>query len=330
MTAEPTTTEVAVRRPATDDWVPVMRPVVALAEHVADTEFVPKAFRGNAPAIAAAILHGRELGLGPMTALAQTNVIDGRPAISAEQQRALVLAAGHEIEFAELSDAVVTVRGRRAGAERWTTVTWTLDRARHAGLTGKKNWQNYPRAMLAARASAELCRLQFPDVLHGMAATEELEESAPATDGQQTATGGRTRAVRRQAADPGPEAPLPAPDAPEAAPEAEQWHGRAVEDVPLPEPEPEPEVAAPRASVTPAQLRMLGVMWRKVGIADDDERRALTAELVGRALGGTTKNLTMEEASRIIDLLVEASESGNDPREALAWLTRYLTEGEVE
>jgi hypothetical protein len=302
-------TEIAARQPAPlDSWVDVIRPITILAGQIADTDFVPKALRGNAPAIAAAILHGRELGMSPMTALAQTHVIEGRPSTSAEGQRGLVLAAGHEIEYTELSDAVATVRGRRAGQERWTSVTWTLDRARSAGLAGRNQWRTYPRAMLAARASAELCRLLFPDVTHGLAAFEELDEPEVAQNGAQR---GSTRPVARGALPEAPPLPQSNPEPPRAP------RGRAIEDVPLPEP-PEPEEPvdkAPTERVTPSQLRMLGAVWNKYR-ASDDERRALSAMLVGRDLEGSTRNLTKIEASMILDrltgILAELGE-GADP-----------------
>lgn len=291
--------------PDVDSWVPVIGQVVKLSEHVADTEFVPGGLRGNPPAIAAAILHGRELGLPPMTALAQTHVIDGRPSLSAEGQRGLVLAAGHEIEWVEMSDASVTVRGRRAGADRWQSVTWTLDRARRAGIAGKKNWQGYPRAMLAARASAELCRLVFPDVVHGMMAAEELADS----DGAEPAAKSPTRAVQRQAPPP-VDIPTPEPERPAERPTAPP----PPEAPPEPEPPDEPVSDPP---VTPAQLKMLGVVWNKFG-ATDVQRREITARIVGRDLYGTTRNLTKTEAIAVINDLTRILRNLAAPDDTMA------------
>lgn len=161
---------------ATDSWVRVVVPVAELAAQVADTEFVPRGLRGSAPAVAAAILYGREVGLPPMSALAMTHVVEGRPGISAEGMRALVLQAGHELEVTEASGAMVTMRGRRRGADRWTELSWSLDMARAAGVAGKAVWQRYPRAMLLARCTTDLCRMIFPDVIHGMRSTEELDD----------------------------------------------------------------------------------------------------------------------------------------------------------
>lgn len=312
-----------------DSWVDVIRPVVRLAEHIADTDMVPKGLRGNPAAITAVILHGRELGIGPMTALSLTSVVEGKPTLSAEGQRSLVLAAGHDIEFTELSDAVVTVRGRRTGEQVWTVVTWTLDRARHAGLAGKANWRTYPRAMLAARASAELCRLKFGDVLHGLGATEEYDGDAAPANGTAVPTASATRVVQRAPAPTPPPIPAPPVDAPE--------RHTAPAGVPDP-PKPEPEVVAPPASVTPAQLRMLGVLWHRFDVTDG-ERRSMTADIVGRDLEGTTKNLSKDEASNVINVLTDTltlvgngdpNAASIDPVDAVTALTDAIAAEHVD
>lgn len=311
--------ELAIRAaaPDPDSWVEVVSDIIKLAAHVAETDFVPKALRGNAPAVTAVMLRGRELGLGPMTSLALLDVIEGRPAIKAEGQRALVLAAGHEMEFTELSDAVVTVRGRRAGYERWTTVTWSMDRARQAGLAGKTNYRAYPRSMLAARASAELCRLVFSDVLSGVVATEELDGGAEV---EQTPSAARKRTVERRTVPTALELPPPPPVAPEA-PSAEEPPGWDAPPPPPPAVSAAPEAADhATAMVTPAQLRMLGALWSNFGVSDD-ERRAFSGVLIGRDLEGTTKNLYKEQASRLINSLglmwAEAEEDRARARELL-------------
>ncbi len=211
-----------IARVDVDGWVQVMRPILALAEKVYDTDFVPKGLRGSEAATAAAMLYGREVGLPPMTSLNMTHVVEGKPGLSAEGMRALVYAAGHEIEFVETTGAVCTMRARRRGSEKWTPLTWTIDMARAAGLTGKSNWKHYPRALLQARATTELCRMVFPDVIHGFRSVEELEDmsegSDEAADGS-TATEGTTVARKRRAtknttAPRKPAAELPTPAGP--------------------------------------------------------------------------------------------------------------------
>lgn len=148
-----------------------------LAEKIAATDFVPPALRGKPEAVLACILAGHEAGVSPMQALSKIHIIEGRPAMAAELMRALVLQHGHELNYEQVSTTSVTAAGRRRGSERWTTVTWTIDDAKRGGLEGKQNWRKWPRAMLIARATAELCRMIFPDVLAGISHTvEELSD----------------------------------------------------------------------------------------------------------------------------------------------------------
>jgi hypothetical protein len=191
----------AERTPATadvDSWIQVMRPVIALAEHIAGTEFVPKGLRNSVPATTAAMLYGREVGLAPMTALTQTHVIEGKPSMSAEAMRALVLAQGHELIFDEATGAVVRMRARRSGSNHWTELAWTIDMARAAGITHKDNWKKYPRAMLIARCTADICRMVFPDVIHGFRAVEEFDEQLADADEEPAAP--TTKVARKRAA----------------------------------------------------------------------------------------------------------------------------------
>ena len=154
-----------------------------LAEKIAATDFVPPALRGKPEAVLACILAGHEAGVSPMQALSKIHIIEGRPAMASELMRALVLQHGHELNYSDVSTTSVTAEGRRKGSERWTRVTWTMDDAKRGGLDGKTNWRRWPRAMLIARATAELCRMIFPDVLAGISHTvEELSDGNVSDD----------------------------------------------------------------------------------------------------------------------------------------------------
>lgn len=175
----------AVARPDTDSWAQQVGQIAKLSEHIAGTEFVPKALRGKPAAVAAAILYGREVGLPPMTALTQTHVIEGVPSMAAEAMRAMVLAAGHKLEFRTTTGARCLIAGQRRGSSSWTEVEWTIDMAKAAKLLGKDNWIKWPRRMLQARATSELCELLFPDVIHGFRSVEEVVDDGaeqPAED----------------------------------------------------------------------------------------------------------------------------------------------------
>lgn len=272
-------TRADLRNSATDSWTDVLIHVGHLAERIADTDFVPKGMRRNAPAVAAAILHGREVGFGPMTALAQTHVIEGRVSISAEAMRALVLQHGHHIRIGEMSGGSCTIAGRRAGDDHWVTVTWTLEDARRAGLATKNVWKSYPRQMLLARATTELLRAVFPDVIHGLMSTEELDELVTAPSEAQasisgpekpkTSTVSRKRAQARQNEVSGPvEAPTtPGPD------------GVGVDAPPTVDPDPTPRCPRCGVAIVPNENDLCPICEQQVADeieAEQEEIRKLS------------------------------------------------------
>ena len=147
----------------------------AIACRIAQTEFVPASYRNRPEAIFACLLYGRELGLGPMASLQAVNVIKGKPSLSPEAMRARVFAAGHRIDVLEYTDEKVSLHGIRSDGTK-ANVEWTIEDAKRANLAGGDSWRKYPRAMLVARATSELCRLLFPDVLNGASySAEELQ-----------------------------------------------------------------------------------------------------------------------------------------------------------
>jgi len=144
-----------------------------LARTLANTELVPKALRGRPAAVLGVMLYADEVRVGRMMALQHVSFIDGTPTASATLMRALILRAGHILEWREASDTVAALYGRRRDNGRQMIARFTIDQARRAGLLNKANWQHYPDAMLAARATAKLGRLHFADVLLGLQYTPE-------------------------------------------------------------------------------------------------------------------------------------------------------------
>jgi hypothetical protein len=163
----PDTGSIAADIPAS--WVAAMR----LAARIHSTPFVPKPLRGDPHSVLACILTGEELGLGPMQSLRMVNVIEGRPAASAELMRALVNRAGHRLSVVDATVQQVTLYGQRRDTGAEARVTWTMQDAQRAKLTTNPAWGKYPRSMLLARATSELCRMLFADVIGGLYTPEE-------------------------------------------------------------------------------------------------------------------------------------------------------------
>jgi hypothetical protein len=144
-----------------------------VSQRVTNTPFVPKGLQGKPEAVLACILYGAEMGIGPMQSLNSIHVIEGRAAMSPELMRAMVARHGHRIDVLENSSTACEMKGSRSDTGSTATVRWTMDDAKLAGLAGKNNWKTYPRAMLMARCTSELCRILFPDIIAGLSYTPE-------------------------------------------------------------------------------------------------------------------------------------------------------------
>lgn len=282
----------------TDDWVPVVAAVGDLASKVSNSAFVPKALRGKVPEVAACILFGREIGLKPMQALNEINVIEGSVSLSSTAMRSLVFSAGHRIQVDDWTDHHCTLSGyRRGDTEPAATVTFTMNDAQRAGLHQRGPWKQHPRSMLLARATSELCRAVFPDVIGGL----QLADDAISNTDQPTTAG----QVRRRPIPPLPEQrngqpqPLPAgttgPDQPpredptppipsEAA--GQEAPPLEAEDIPAPP--------------TTRQMRMLHALLRGAGHTTDDAVHAALSRALGRDIT-SRKELTREEVGRLLD-----------------------------
>ena len=164
-------------------------------------------------------------GLHPAVALRDYHVISGRPSMKSDAMLARFQKAGGSVKWSRYDDAGVSgVFSHPAGGS--VEITWTIEQAKAANLSGKDVWKAYPRAMLRARCISEGIRTVFPACIVGTYTPEEID-AMPA----------EPRAVENLAAAPAAppappaEAPLPliAPDTTEYALKGiETWHKAAL------------------------------------------------------------------------------------------------------
>lgn len=273
------------------------------AQRVSNTPFVPTAFRGKPEAVFAAILFGEELGIGPMQSLNSIHVIEGKPSMSPELMRALVARAGHRIDVKEATNERVTLWGKRCDNDSEATVTWTMDDAKQAGLAGRGAWKTYPRAMLLARATSELCRMVFADVVAGLSYTDEEVASVAGVDWEEAPIDPLQGAI----------APTPVAE-PERAPvvgpemvDLEAEFGGEIIDAELVD---DPIKDAPESPgiVSVKQLGKIRVLFKEWGL-NRDEQLNLISIILNRHLDHMSK-MTKGEASKVIDYLVNEHPGG--------------------
>ncbi len=136
---------------------------------------------GNAPAVLATILAGRELGIQAMASLRAFHIIEGKPTLSADLIRALVMKSGKAKFF--------RVVERTAHHATWETqrdedppvrLTFTIDEGRQAFSGDDKKWAasgwgKNPADLLTARASSKLARLVYADVVFNIYSDSEFD-----------------------------------------------------------------------------------------------------------------------------------------------------------
>ncbi len=303
-----------------------------LAQALANTTFVPLQWRGKPDDVAAAIMYGAAIGLDPMSALRGLYVVNGNPGMYARQMAALVMSKGHTVRTVEVSDTSATVSGQRRGTDNVETVTWTIERATKAGyvptidpktgkyrtndkgkLVGNMKYLEDPQSMLYARALGDVCRRIAPDALAGLDYTvEELHtikaesevvrddrprrESAAALLG----TGGTAPSAPAEPASQPVNPAVVADESPakcdgnHASPRCGDpycWHA-------------EP----PEPMISPGQQKKIGTLMSEHNINERDVALAFVADVIGREVG-SRKELTADEASKVIDALKRQSDA---------------------
>jgi hypothetical protein len=278
-----TSQDVAVQRLA--EWAQSADAAFHVAQRLVESSFVPAAFRNKPIEATAAILAGTEVGLSPMSALRAFDVIQGQAAPRAITLRAVVQSYGHEVVLVESTNTRCRMKGKRKGSDQWQTVTWTIERAKELGLTGKDNWKKQPGAMLVARATSELARLIASDAILGIGySSEEVADGGPTEarvteDTTAPAPAATTRKMSRK--------PKPAAE-----------DGTPVRD-------------------EEGQRRAMFAAFRDAGFPNErsDDGRQARLDYIGQTIGReieTSNDLTWDEISAVIDSLkdpVPAEES---------------------
>jgi hypothetical protein len=177
---EPMSNDLATRNDNGRTWTLAPRTfdeAQQFAKMLAQSDLVPKDYKGKAGNVMVAIQMGAELGLSPMQAIQNIAVINGRPSLWGDAMLALVLAHPECDDVQETDDgntATCTVlrKGRKPVVR-----TFSVEDAKQAGLAGKDGpWRNYPKRMRQMRARAFALRDAFADVMRGLHVAEEAQD----------------------------------------------------------------------------------------------------------------------------------------------------------
>jgi hypothetical protein len=148
------------------------------AELMASSDLVPKAYQGKPGNVLVAVQMGAELNLPAMQAIQNIAVINGKPGIFGDLGKALLLAAGCDIDEDDIAIIEQNQRARckitrpgRTPVER----TYSVKNAQEAKLWGKEgHWSTNKWRQMAWRAFWFAARDAAADILKGLGGAEEL------------------------------------------------------------------------------------------------------------------------------------------------------------
>jgi 5'-3' exonuclease len=164
------------------DWKGRLEPTsMDEAMRLAKLAFDSKQFSayGTPQAVLMTLMAGRELGLTAMASLRALHIVEGKPTMSADLMRSLVLKSGAVKYFrcVERTNEQSTWEAQR-GDDPPLSLTFTMEDAKMAGVIKPgSGWVKFPADMCSARASSKLARLVAPDVLAGIYLPEEIREN---------------------------------------------------------------------------------------------------------------------------------------------------------
>ena len=155
-----------------------MEQAMRIAEMLAKSTLVPKAYQGQPANVLVAMAYGDSFGMQPLQAMQSVAVVNGMPGLYGDGLLA-VCKSSPEWEWMQetIEGEVATCTAKRRG-EPEVTATFSVADAKRAQLWGKQGpWTQYPQRMLAMRARSFCLRNLYADILRGMRSAEELADA---------------------------------------------------------------------------------------------------------------------------------------------------------
>ena len=150
------------------------------AKMMAESEMVPKSFRGKPGDVLIAVQMGSEVGLQPMAAIQNIAVINGKPGIYGDAGKAILQSKGCILDEDDIDLVKKNGRARcKITRPGWPPVerTYSIENAKTAGLWNKEGpWRTNPERQMAWRAFWFAARDVASDLLKGLGGAEELRD----------------------------------------------------------------------------------------------------------------------------------------------------------
>ena len=154
-----------------------MEQAIKVAEMLAKSTLVPKAYQGQPANVLVAMAYGESFGMQPLQAMQSVAVVNGMPGLYGDGLLAVCRSCPSWEWMQEAIDGETAICTAKRRGEPEVTATFSVADAKRAQLWGKQGpWTQYPMRMLAMRARAFALRNLYADVLRGMGSAEELQD----------------------------------------------------------------------------------------------------------------------------------------------------------
>jgi len=154
-----------------------MEQAIKVAEMLAKSTLVPKAYHGQPANVLVAMAYGESFGMQPLQAMQSVAVVNGMPGLYGDGLLAVCRSCSSWEWMQEAIDGETAICTAKRRNEPEVTATFSVADAKRAQLWGKQGpWTQYPMRMLAMRARAFALRNLYADVLRGMGSAEELQD----------------------------------------------------------------------------------------------------------------------------------------------------------
>jgi len=154
-----------------------------IANMMSKSDMVPKSYKEKPQDILIAMEMGVSMGLGPLQAIQNIAVINGRPCIYGD---AMLAVCSGRLDFEDIKEEPITDASGKTTGFKCTvkrkgrseiTQSFTIEHAQAASLWGKPGpWKQYPNRMLQMRARGFALRDSFADALGGVRLAEEVQD----------------------------------------------------------------------------------------------------------------------------------------------------------
>lgn len=308
MSEQPSTDVAAVETPQVVEHRGHLSEQMRYAQALAAAGLLPPAYRRQPANVLLAMEYAKALNIPVMTAIQGVHVIDGKPSASAGLISALVRKAGHRLRVTGDDTRAVCEIVRHDDPDFTFRAEWTLDRAKAAKLLGKGTWQQYPSAMLKARAITECARDACPEALSGVAYTpEELGDDDVSSFTEETSGAVHPEAtfdVSGAAPESGIEDAVVVEETPDAGDGAGEGPSPASRFTGPDDPRLTRRYGTPNATAGKAAITRLILAMADAGIPRDDRDANLAwcVERIGRDIE-TRNDLTSAEVGYLLDIL---------------------------